>query len=312
VDVGALHLLQAIEGLVHDLGALRHLHGAHPVAVEAGAEGPELALADADLERVVLVPRVGRVLAQVARRPAPAEVGAGQVVRDRDLHRAHPDVGGALDEDLVLEEEIDQLGIRDRLELSQELPAGLDEPLGQVVADSAHPVVVVEKAGPAGPLEHVEDLLPVAQEMQEGREGADVHAVRAHGDAVRGDPLQLGHDHADGLDVRAGLDLEQALDGEGVAQRVPHGGHVVHAVGVGDHARIVDVLRVLLEAAVQVADVGPGRAHDLAVRAQLQAQHAVGGRVLRTHVQDHLVGVEIVDPPAEARHQSSTCLFGGV
>ena len=38
-----------------------------------------------------------------------------------------------------------------------------------------------------------------------------------------------------------------------------------------------------------------GRAalHDLAVGAQLDAQHAVGGRVLRPHVEDHLVGVEI-------------------
>ena len=168
----------------------------------------------------------------------------------------------------------------------------LDEPVGQVVADPAHPVVVVEEPRAAGPLVQVEDLLAVAQEVEEGREGPDVHPVGADGDAVRSDALQLGHDHADGVDVRADLDLEQALHGQRVAEGVAHRGHVVHPVRVGDDARIVDALRVLLEAAVQVPDVGPRRAHDLAVRAQLQPQHPVRGGMLGPHVEDHLVGVE--------------------
>ena len=97
------------------------------------------------------------------------------------------------------------------------------------------------------------------------------------------------------LHVGRDLDPHELLDGQRVAERVAHGGHVVHAVGVGDDAGVVDVLGVLLEAAVQVADVRPRRAHDLAVGAQLEAQHAVGGRVLRAHVEDHLVGVEVLD-----------------
>jgi hypothetical protein len=50
---------------------------------------------------------------------------------------------------------------------------------------------------------------------------------------------------------------------------------------------------VLLEAAVQVADVGPGRLYHLAIGAQLEAEHPVGGGVLGPHVHHHLVGVDV-------------------
>ena len=78
VDVRLLHLLEPVQGLVHDLGALRHLDRAHPVAVEAGAERAELALADRHVELVVLVAAVGLVLAQVARRGR-CRAGSGPV-----------------------------------------------------------------------------------------------------------------------------------------------------------------------------------------------------------------------------------------
>ena len=247
--------------------------------------------------------------------PAAAQVRAREVVGDRELGRADADVGRALDEDLVADEQVHQLGEGDGLELAQELAGGAHEAVRQVVADPAHPVVVVEQARAAGPLEQVEDLLAVAEQVQEGREGADVHAVGAHRDAVRGDALQLGHDHADGGHVGRDLDPHQLLDGQRVAERVAHGGAVVHAVRVGDDARVVDVLGVLLEAAVQVADVRPRRAHHLAVGLELDAQHAVGGRVLRPHVEDHLVvSRSSMRQPMRGlgAHDSSTWRLGGV
>ena len=92
-----------------------------------------------------------------------------------------------------------QLRHRHRVELLQEIASGLDEAVGQVVGEAADPVVVVEQARATGPLEEVEDLLAVAQQVEERGEGPDVHRVRPHGDAVRGDALQLRHDHADRL-----------------------------------------------------------------------------------------------------------------
>ena len=204
----------------------------------------------------------------------------------------------------------------------------LTKPSREVVADPAHPVVVVEEPRAAGPLEEVEDLLPVPDQVQERGEGPDVHRVGADRDGVGGDPLQLRHHHADGVHVRAHLDAAELLDGEGEAERVAHRRAVVQAVGVGHDAGVVHVLAVLLEAAVEVADVGAGGLDDLAVGAQLHPEHPVGGGVLRPHLEDHLVGVEGVRVPVRhpeglrsarsrrirrpAAHCSSTCRLGGV
>jgi hypothetical protein len=111
---------------------------------------------------------------------------------------------------------------------------------------------------------------------------------------VAGDALQLGDDHADRVDVGAGLDAHHLLDGQREAQGVAHGADVVEAVAVGEAPGIVDGLAVLLEAAVEVADVRPRRLHHLAVGLELDAQHAVRRRVLRAHVEDHVVRIEVV------------------
>ena len=50
-------------------------------------------------------------------------------------------------------------------------------------------------------------------------------------------------------------------------------------------------LEFLLDAGVQKADVGLGAHDGFAVQFQQHAQHAVRGRVLRPHVQDHAPAV---------------------
>ena len=211
-----------------------------------------------------------------------------------------PTLGEPLHEDPVVDDQVEQLRVGDRVELAQQVARRAHEAVGQVVAHAADPVVVVEEPRPAGPLEEVQDLLAVPHQVQEGREGPDVHGVGADRHRVRGDPLQLRHDDADRGDVRADLDPAQLLDREREAERVAHGRDVVQAVGVGHDAGVVDVLAVLLEAAVEVADVRPRGLDDLAVGAQLDAQHPVGGRVLRPHVEDHLVGVDLRRIPGVA------------
>ena len=71
--------------------------------------------------------------------------------------------------------------------------------------------------------------------------------------------------------------------GQVVADRVqvvqPVGHHLGLLVGLGFH--------VLLDAGVQETDIGDAVDHDLAVQFQQQAQHAVRGGMLRTHVQQH-------------------------
>jgi hypothetical protein len=64
------------------------------------------------------------------------------------------------------------------------------------------------------------------------------------------------------------------------------------------------MLGVLLKAAVQVADVGPGVFNNLPIGLDFQAQHAVGARVLRPHVNRHDVALETVVLQSDFRRLS--------
>jgi hypothetical protein len=141
--------------------------------------------------------------------------------------------------------------------------------------------------------ENVEHVLPVAHTIEERRERADVHPVRADGDQVADDPGELGHDHADHFDTLRNLDFQQLLRRDHVPEFHAHRRHVVHPVGVRDHLLVVrHVLAVFLETPVQVADVRDDINHDFPVHDQLQPEHTVRGGMLRSHTDDHLVRPE--------------------
>ena len=85
--------------------------------------------------------------------------------------------------------------------------------------------------------------------------------------------------------------LEQRLDGAAEGHRVEVVGEVVHPLDDRDDLPVGLVLGGLLDAGVDVADDRLEVAHDLALERDQQAQHAVGGRVVRAEVQrQQLVG----------------------
>ena len=80
------------------------------------------------------------------------------------------------------------------------------------------------------------------------------------------------------------LDAQQLLDRQVPGDVVGHRRDVVHPVGDRHVLVVVEVLAELLEAGVQVADVGHGVDDPLAVELQHQPQRGVRGRVLRAEV----------------------------
>ena len=95
----------------------------------------------------------------------------------------------------------------------------------------------------------------------------------------------------DGPDVarpRRDHEADQLLHRPDVGEVVRRRGHVVHAVGVRDVLEERVELEELLGAAVEIADDRVAVDDPLAVDLELQAQHAVGGRVLRAEVELHL------------------------
>ncbi len=142
-------------------------------------------------------------------------------------------------------------------------------------------------------LEEVEDQLALAEAERHRGQRAELECPGGQADQVRADPVELHQDDADDRGpVRDVVgDPEQLLDRQAVGGLVEEAGQVVHA---GDERRALGpaaVLEVLLDAGVQVADAAAGLLHALALELEDQPQDAVGGRVLRAHVDhDALVG----------------------
>ena len=90
------------------------------------------------------------------------------------------------------------------------------------------------------------------------------------------------------LRLRRNLDVaDQLLHRQRVDQVVGEVGEIIDAVGQRDHLMPGLDLALFLDAGVQEADVGHRLGDGLAVQFDDHAQHAVRGRVLRTHVEGH-------------------------
>ena len=165
------------------------------------------------------------------------------------------------------------------------------------VADLVDPVVVhvghqAADAGVArmealagGRLEDVVDLLALVEGVEEGGEAAEVEGRGADAEQVIADARQLGEDGAEVLAARRQLDAQQLLDRVMPGDLVGDRRDVVHPIDDGDVLVVVEVFAELLEAGVQVADVGHGLDDGLAVEGEDEAQRGVRGRVLRAEVE---------------------------
>ncbi len=194
-----------------------------------------------------------------------------------------------MDEDLVVGDQVVVFGDL-RLEVVEELLRLLEEPVRQVGRDAADPDVVVRQAVSADVLEQVVDPLPLADGVQERGEGPHVGGERPEGDQVGGDPVQFAHDHPDVLRPFGDLDAGELFHGPRPRRVAVHRGEVVEPVGERHELRVGDPLADLLQRPVQVPHVRLGVDHHLAVGAQDHPEHPVGARVLRPHVDEHLLG----------------------
>ncbi len=260
-------------------GRLAHLLQPDQVAVVVVADR-----ADRDAELEVVVGGVGHRLAQVPRVAGGAQERPGDAEPQQRLlvQRAH--VAQALQHDLVLVEQRREL-VDAVSEPVQELAQLVLEAQRDVLEDAADLDVARVHALAGGHLEQVEDLLAVAEAVPEHRDRAEVQRAGAQPHEVAHDPVELEVDDAQVLGALGHLEVEQRLDGAAEGHRVEVVGQVVHPLDDGDGLPVALVLGRLLDARVEVADDRLEVAHDLALERHQQAQHPVGGRVMRAHVE---------------------------
>src|SRR5271166_1554229 len=99
------------------------------------------------------------------------------------------------------------------------------------------------------------------------------------------DPGQLRDDHANVLASRGQLDVQQLLDGAMPGHLIQGRADVVLAVGDRHILVVVEMLTQLLEARVQITDIGRGLEDSLAVELENQAQGRMRGRMLGPEVE---------------------------
>ena len=233
-------------------------------------------------------------LAHVERDAAGAEVGAADPECDRLLtgQDAHSLRSGA--EDLVLGQDllVHLDGVEHartpRPEAAQELVVDVEVHPADAEEVEQHPL-----AGDGR--QEVHHLVAVDEPVQDRRQPAEVEGQEAHHQAVAEHPVQLHHQGPDVLRPTRGLDPVQLLERERRRVLVVHGRHVIHGVDVGHDRRVRRVLAQLLDPAVEVAEHRIEIDDHLAADLEHDPHHAVGGRVLRAHVHQHLAVAEGVD-----------------
>ena len=270
-----------VEHLVEDANRLTDLVQPDRVAVEAVPVGP-----DDDVEVDLVVAEVRLVAAEVPRVAGRAEDGPGRPEGERLLGGDHADA--------LQPSPPDRLAGHERVELRQTVGQRLEgaqqvvtPSIGQVGRDAAGPDVVVVHPQSGDDLEEPQQLLALAPAVQHHADRAEVHAVGGHEEHVRREPVDLAHQHADPLGPLGHLDLEQLLGGERERELGEQRCGVVHPGHVGGALEVGELLARLLHAGVEVADHRLGPGDQLAVELEHDPQHAVGRRVLGTHVHDH-------------------------
>ena len=255
-----------------------------------------------------VVDLVGLLAPQVPRDAGAAQHRAGEAERDRALRRDHADAHGALLPDAVVGEqrlvvvdvrgeaigevldEVEQRALTVLVELRHFALAAdrrllvLRHPLGQVAVHAARPVVGRVHARPGHGLVHVEQVLALAEGVEERGHAADVQRMRAQPQQVVEQPRQLVEHRADVLRADRHLHAQQLLDGEAVGVLVAHHRDVVQPVHVRQRLEVGLVLGELLRAPVQQADMRVGALDHLAVELEHEAQHAVGRGMLRPKI----------------------------
>ena len=158
----------------------------------------------------------------------------------------------------------------------------------KILGDAARPDVGVIHPQTRDQLERVQHLLPLAESDGHHGKCADLHAAGGDAHQMRGDAIQLHHQHPNDVgllwDLR--LDVEQPLHTQAVGRLLVQRREVVHPGTEGDPLSPATELHVLFDAGVQVADAATGLGDRFALQFQDQPQYAVCGRMLGTHV-DH-------------------------
>src|SRR6266446_310503 len=272
-----------LDGLQANQARLPHLFHADQIAI-VGVSGR----ADGNLKFVLIVGRVRRGFANVPFDATGSEHGPGYTEGDGVGSRQNPHALGTPDPNAILREQI--LVFDDaRFEILAEPCDFLFESVVGFVLQAADAKRVGGQARPAVFLKNLQNFFAFAEAIKERRKRANIQSMGTEPQEVAGNSLQLRQDRSNHARSRRSFHDQQFFHCLAISQAAADGGNVVHAVDVGRKLLIGAVLRDFLDAPVQIPNDALGADYALAIELELDTQHAVGGRMLRSHVDDQFV-----------------------
>ena len=273
-----------IEALPDDARALAHLDEPHQITIVDVA-----VLTDGYREIHIRIGGVGLRPAEVPLHPRCAEDRPRQPVVEGVRGRNDADPSRALEPDAVLGQQrlVVVHPVREKFD---ELPGVVEKFLRNVLIKPAEAEGVHGEPRSEGPLEQIENHLPLPETPQKNRHRADVERVGGQPEKMARDPRKLGHDGADEKSAVRNLPVEERFDRLDPGQIARGGGDVIEPIRIGDEHRVCDVLSDLLGAPVEVADIAIDVLDRLAVELEDNPEHPVRAGVLGPHVDDEFLG----------------------
>src|SRR5262249_50207744 len=226
---------------------------------------------------------VGLRLAQIPGSARAAHHHAGKTPAPRVRELDHADVDVALLEDAVVgEQDLEVVadleeGIAERLDV-------VDELLGQVLVHAADAEIGGVHAGARSALVEHHQLFALLEAPQRRRERAHIHGLGGDVEEMREQPADLAIEYADQLTAARHRDGKKPLCRKAESVLLIHGHDVIETVEIADRLEIGLVLDQLFGAAMEQTDMWIDAFHDLAVKLQHEAQHAMGRRMLRSKI----------------------------
>lgn len=118
-------------------------------------------------------------------------------------------------------------------------------------------------------------------------------------------PAQFSNDYSEVQRLIGHLHADELFNGQSEPEIHVHSRKVVHAVGIGDVLWRAEVFTDLFRTPVQIPDVWRAFVNDLAVRAEQQPKHTVSTGVLRAHIHEHFVRLNVeLDHPRIFNHKT--------
>jgi hypothetical protein len=106
---------------------------------------------------------------------------------------------------------------------------------------------------------------------------------------MRVDAGQLGEKDANPDGTLGDFEAEELFDCQAVAEIICERSEIVDAIGEGHDLLVKLGLAGFLDAGVKITDFRIEANNDFAVDFEHKAENAMGGRVLRSHIKDHVL-----------------------